>query len=360
MEHWAVKFSSVMAGAVALSALCSPARAEDSAYCRRVSAHARSEAALLWAPRVFVQGLRYPSGFDIGPATPNGYQLRMGLSYSLLEPFRALQLGAAADADCAAHGVQEELAAALDQSKSRPEDVAYRAQAAFLVAQQPTVDAIVQRAQTRLKEHTITLYELNHILSLSDQIERKSAQATGLAARRAAEAGEPQSTRSPAALSDELGRLREAHEEKISAARAYEAWNLRLLGGVIPLERSNLEIFGWVELSYSIGDRFRSAAEASFREARKAELETDPHGLPAARKLLAKQQNAQAEQAALELRVVDKRLKYLSDTVRELQGTDSPHTYELDALGIERLSIEAERVYLQALIDAIKQEGNAS
>jgi hypothetical protein len=359
-----VKLSSYFARAGAVAALvcaCAQnARAQDSdasPYCRRVSAHARSEAALMWAPKLFVQGLRYPSGFDIGPATPNGYQVRAGLSYSLLDPFRALSLGAAADADCAAHDVQAELEQALVRTKSQPEQRAYHAQSAYLTAQQPTVDAIVQRAQTRLKEHTITLYELNHILSLADQVERKAAQASSLAAQRDAAVAEAEGARDAQALTSELGRLRQTHEDKLSTVRAWDAWSLRVLGGLIPLEQRDLDWFGWVELSYSLGGPSRSAAEASFREARQAELETDPHELPAAHKRLRTEHRQQAEQAAVELRVVDKRLGYLSDTTKQLQSADSAHTYELDALTIERLSMEAERVYLLALIDSIKQEG---
>jgi hypothetical protein len=362
-----VKLSSKVARAGALAALlwasADSALAEDSndsAYCRRVAAHARSEAALLWAPRVFAQGLRYPSGFDIGPATPTGYQVRAGLSYSLLDPFRALSVGAVADADCEAHDVQVELERALARSQSQPESVAYHAQSAFLTAQQPVIDAIVQRAQTRLKEHSITLYELNHILSLADQVERKAAQASGLAARRDALVAENAGAGNAGALTGQLKRLREVHENRLSTVRAYDAWNLRVLGGVIPLEKRDLDWFGWVELSYSLGGPFRSAAETSYREARQAELESDSHELPTAHKRQREQQLSAAEQAAVELRVIDKRLRYLSDTAQELQAADSPHTYEVDALTIERVSMEAERVYLNALIEAIKQEGNAT
>jgi len=348
--------------AALLCAVADSAHAEDtdaSPYCRRVSARAQSEAALLWAPRLFVQGLRYPSGFDIGPMTPNGYQLRVGASYSLLDPFKALQLGAAADADCAVYTVQSELEQVLEHSKSRPEERAYTAQAAFLTAHQSAVDTIVQRAQTRLKEHTITLYELNHLLSLADHIERKTAQASGLAARRAADAGEPQSTRSADALGSELVRLRNTHEQKLSAARAYDAWALRVLGGAIPLEKSGVDWFGWVELSYSLGGIARSGAEARYREARRAELESDPHELPALHKRMKEQRAQQVEQAAVELRVIDKRLKYLGATTHELQAAGSQQTYELDAIAIEQMSVEAERVYLTTLIDALEQEGSA-
>lgn len=349
--------------AAVLSAAAGGARADDSEtspYCRRVAARAQSEAALLWAPRLFVQGLRYPSGFDIGPMTPNGYQLRVGASYSLLDPFKALQLGAAADADCAVTTVQQELEELLVTSKSQPEEQAYKAQAAFLTAQQPTVDTIVQRAQTRLKEHTITLYELNHLLSLADHIERKSAQASGLAARRAAEPSDkPRSARSAEALGGELARLRDTHEQKLSAARAYDAWALRVLGGVIPLEKEGVDWFGWVELSYSLGGIARSGAETRYQQARQAELESDTHELPALHKRVKEQQKQQAEQAALELRVIDKRIKYLAATTHELQAAGSPQTFELDAIAIEQLSVEAERIYLTTLIDALQQEGSA-
>jgi hypothetical protein len=64
-----------------------------------------------------------------------------------------------------------------------------------------------------------------------------------------------------------------------------------------------------------------------------------------------------AEQAHNELRVLERRLGYLRSTAAELEGADAAlvaHTR--DALAIEALSAESERVYLQTLIESLASE----
>lgn len=310
---------------------------------------------MLWAPKLYVQGLRYPSGFDIGPATPKGYQLRVGMSYSLTDVLRSMRVGTVAETDCAVHTLQDKLDTALEGAAVRPENAASRAQADFLASHQAEVEQLVERARKRLGERVITLFELNHILSLAEQIERKAAQASGLASRREAATGADTAERDPGAMAGELAHVRESHEQSLSSLRAMDAWNLRLQGGVIPLADRSLDWFGWVELSYSLGGPFRSAAESSYRQARQLELQSDPHELPAKLERWQRQVDSQAEQAAVELRVVEKRLEYLRAAAADLHAAE-PVSHEHDALEIEQLSAESERVFLETLIDSLAQE----
>ena len=301
-----------------------------------------------------VQGLRFPSGFDLGPATTSGFQLRVGLSYSLIDPLRALRLYSAADADCAAEDARAALEAAVDSGAGTAEIAAHRAQAEFLSVHQAEVDAVVGRARTRLTQRLITVFDLNHILESAEQLERKAAQANGAAARlEAVSIGQP-SSHSARSLSEAFIRRRGEHEQSLSSLHTLDAWNVRLQGGVIPVEGTKLDWFGWLELSYSLGGPFQHAAESRYRAARQKELRSDAHQLPAQIDRQGKVLRAQSEQATAELRVVEKRLAQLGATLAELDVSDpSLSSHARDALSMARLSADAERVFLQKLLESL-------
>jgi hypothetical protein len=328
------------------------------AYCARTVARADSDAALLWAPKLGIQGLRYPSGIDVGPATAGGFQLRVGLAYSLIDPLRAWRTQAAAELDCEVEQARSELAAALDAEEGSAEGSALRAQAEFLRAHQVQIDEVVQRARTRLGQRVITVFELNHILESAEQLERKAVQAQGAAARLAAAVATaaPARAHDMQSLSAKLTQRSSAHEQSVSSVRVLDAWNVRVQGGVIPVEGSQLDWFGWLELSYSLGGPFQTAAESRYREARRAELASDVHGLPAQLARRDRIAHAQTEQATAELRVVEKRLGHLRETMQELTASDpSGSSHARDALVLAQLSADAERVFLQRLLDSLAQ-----
>ncbi|HTU61176.1 MAG TPA: hypothetical protein VMF89_22130, partial [Polyangiales bacterium] len=325
-------------------------------YCERVAARAQSDATLLWAPRLALQGLRYPSGIDLGPATAGGFQLRVGLSYSLIDPLRALHTYSAADADCAAEEARAALATALESAGGAAELAAHRAQAQYLAAHQTEVDALIGRARTRFQQRLITVFELNHILEAAEQLERKAARAQGSAAQLEAANPAAPAAEDARALSAAFVQRRGDHEESLSSLHTLDAWNVRLQGGVIPVEGAKLNWYGWLELSYSLGGPLQYGAEARYRQARQAELLGDAQQLPAKLVRQARVLRAQTEQAAVELRVVEKRLAHLHATLAELDLTDSSaSSHARDALSLAQLSADAERVFLQKLLESLAQ-----
>lgn len=329
------------------------ARADSDVYCERVGARASSDATLLWAPRLALQGLRYPSGIDLGPATASGFQLRVGLSYSLMDPLRALRTYAAADADCAAEQARAALATALE---SALELAAHRAQAQYLTAHQPEIDALIGRARMRLSQRLITVFELNHILEAAEQLERKAAQASGSAAQLEAASPTAPAAQDARALAAAFVQRRSEHEESLSSLHTLDAWNVRMQGGVIPVEGTKLDWYGWLELSYSLGGPFQYAAESRYQQARRAELLNDAEQLPAKLERQARVLRAQTEQAALELRAVEKRLAHLQATLAELDLSDhAASSHARDALSLAQLSADAERVFLQKLLETLAQ-----
>lgn len=325
-------------------------------YCERVSARAHSDATLLWAPKLAVQGLRYPSGFDLGPATSSGFQLRVGLSYSLIDPVRALFTYSAADADCAAEEARSALEGAVASAPGTAEIAAQRAQAQFLAAHQPEIDALVDRARSRLSQRLITVFELSHILESAEQLERKAARARGTAAQLEAASSAAPATQHTRALSATFVLRRDEHERRLSSLRALDAWNVRVQGGVIPVEGAKLDWFGWLELSYSLGGPFQHPAESRYRKARHEELLSAAQHLPAELERQASVLRAQAEQITVELRVVEKRSAHVRATLAELDLSDpSASSHARDALSLAQLSADAERVYLQTLLESLAQ-----
>jgi flagellar motility protein MotE (MotC chaperone) len=340
--------------------LCQLARARADSelthpYCERVSARAHSDATLLWAPRLALQGLRYPSGIDLGPATASGFQLRVGLSYSLIDPLRALRTYTAADADCAVEQARAALATALE---SALELAAHRAQAHYLTAHQPEIDALIGRARTRLSQRLITVFELNQILEAAELLERKAARASGSAAQLEAASPAAPSAQDAHALAAAFVQRRSEQEQSLSALRTLDAWNVRLQGGVIPVEGTKLDWYGWLELSYSLGGPFQYAAESRYRQARQEELRSDAQQLPAKLQRQARVLHAQTEQATMELRVVEKRLAHLQATLAELTLSDpSASSHARDALTLAQLSADSERVFLQKLLESLAHGG---
>jgi hypothetical protein len=323
-------------------------------YCERVSARAHSDATLLWAPRLALQGLRYPSGIDLGPATASGFQLRVGLSYSLIDPLRALRTYTAADADCAAEQARAALAAALESAPGAAELAAHRAQAQYLTAHQPEIDALIGRARARLSQRLITVFELNHILTAAEGLERSAARASGSAAQLEAASPATPTAQDARALSAAFIQRRSEHEESLSSLHTLDAWNVRVQGGVIPVEGTKLDWYGWLELSYSLSGPFQHAAESRYRQARQAELLKDAEQLPAKLQRQARVLRAQTEQATVELRVVEKRLAHLHATLAELDHADpSTSSHARDALSLAQLSADAERVFLQKLLESL-------
>jgi hypothetical protein len=327
-------------------------RADDApAYCRRIDALADSEGALLWAPKLSLQGLRYPSGFDNGPTTTQGYQFRVGLSYSLIDVYRAIRMRDANEADCAAHQLQLELETSAEAVADMPLRDAYRAQAQFLSGHRSEVEAVLDRARSRLKEHVITTTEFNDLLDSADQLERKTIQAEGNAARIDAKRHPAAPVHSTESMTRNLLRLRAEHEESLSALRSLDDWTLRLHGGVIPVAERGVEWFGWVELSYSLGGLFRSGPERRFRQARREELRDDPNQIPAKLQRIRADIAAQAEQAETELRVVTRRLGYLRTAQTDLDTADAAVAAHLrDALALDALSAGSEKAFLETLI----------
>ena len=89
--------------------LSAPAAAEDRSTCERLRAEARAEAALLYAPRIVVEGARVPGvvgGTEVGETPGDGVQGRIACREPLCRP--QMQRGAPAAQQRVVHAVADQ------------------------------------------------------------------------------------------------------------------------------------------------------------------------------------------------------------------------------------------------------------
>lgn len=359
---WAsrLRHPSALAFSVGTLALISGARADDSDHCRRVRAQASAEAAILEAPRVLVQGIRFPSSarVDLGPTVGDDLQARAGLTLSPVDMYRGVLVRRMADAECHEH----ERAAALEDVMSDATDgarlEALQAQLAYLDEQRGDWQALVDQAAERLQARAITVVEFRELQRLAQALELKRAQASGEIERLRAR-GVAAAAGVAAATAESYASATVEAERALVKIRATDAWTFRLTGGVIPLPGRPLDWFGLAELTYSLGGPWQSAALVSVAQAREAEVRRDRAELPARLERAQAEARAMARQAAAELRAIQADLASGRATEAALERSDAPGAAQAQAaLRFERIATEAQERYLRTLRDRLSAMGS--
>lgn len=338
-------------------ALGCPVRAfaQSDAYCRHVEARAAADAALLMAPRLTVEGGRFPAhgGAEFDAMAATASQLRVGLTFSVSDVYRGVLRQQIAGMDCA---VQEN-ARAIDQLLQAGEETpalpALRAQVAFLDGQRAQWQAIIEKAEERLQARTLTTLELADLRRLVRGLELKREQLRGDWERLQARAVDVPSA-SPDELANRLVTRSLALEQHESELRGFGAWSLRLSGGVIPAPEREQDWFARAELSYSLGGAIAASQGRAAIDARRDELRTARYSLPSRLRDYARELRRRAEQTRRELAILDGELGYLDRTLQAVVSADSgPMSHTRDALLLERFSVASDRVYLQTLLDTL-------
>jgi hypothetical protein len=332
--------------------------ADEPAYCVKVRARATADAALLIAPRVQAEGIRFPyaiSPIDVGPGTDSRFQLRFGLSFSPLDAWRGVRVQSAAEADCELHKVSERLRERVLEAPRERALPALKAQLTYLEAHRAEWQKLLSRAGERLKAGVLTALELQEVRRLVGLLERKRELVRGEAARVALHA-----PREPGPSLSELSRQyvdRSVQLEREAAGiRAFDAWGVKLRGGIIPLPGQPIDWFGLVEVSYSLGAFWHGSNEARYLEARGAELREARYELPQRAAELRELTRAEAEQARLELEAVESDLSSITATEALLRDSDAPNAHQARALlSLERYLVEADQIFLRTLTEALGQ-----
>jgi hypothetical protein len=346
----------ICAALVVLSlALVGPSelQAQASPYCIKVQARARSEAVLLFAPRLHAQLLRNPSMADLGPLIVDNFQLRVGASFSPVEALRGARLVDLSEADCQLQTVQESGRRLVASPIEALFVAAYRAQVQAFHASSGEREKLMATARERLRQKLITVLEFHEIEQLADELQQKQEVTRGALARLEAEGVEL-----PSGGLDALARSytdnANTYEKKARSLRALDPWTVRLAGGAIPTNQDSVDWYGWLEVGYSLGGLFRAKHENRYQEARRAEIDAARYELPAKVRLLARQVNARLAQAESELSLNNKSLKFIDDTLRSLGTSDLPNiSHARDSLLLQRMIAVAEQAYLHTLVDTL-------
>lgn len=343
---------------LALSIEGRSAHAQESPYCLKVSARARGEAALLMSPSLHLQVLRNPSTFDVGPTLTERVQVRLGASWSPLDTWQGARLLDASAADCALHQVSERGERFASYSPDALLVSAYRAQAEALSRTHEERQQLAQRAANRLRDNVITVLEFHEFERLAGTVSKRHEELLGIVQRLHAEGiDEP-----PVGLVE----LAEHHasksarlEQKEAAVRAFEPWKLRASGGVIPAQGRELDWFGWLELSYSLGGPAHAMNDRRYLRARAAERGTARYELAQRIAALRAQIDARIAQAQRELALVERQAVFIDSTLRALASSElAAVAHAREGLRLEQMLSESERAFLLTLIQTLSPLGS--
>ena len=181
----------LVAAAILLQA--APCRAETTPYCTRIGERAEGDAALLVAPRLLVQGLRFPDNGTVEGGIVTGERISSCAAASPMwatDFYKGLGLRQIADADCRAHDARVTLESALADSVAAARRAGLQAQAPSpLDAHAGGGRARPSTGRSPASRHTpITLIELEDVRGRAATLERMAMQARGQAAQLAAKA----------------------------------------------------------------------------------------------------------------------------------------------------------------------------
>ena len=342
--------------ALALVAIALPVRAEESSYCRKVRARAGADAALLYAPTLQAQGIKFPRDgtTDSGVTTGMDYQFRAAVSFSPLDFYKGFRVERTGEADCRQHdaliSVQEVLAEGADVGKLP----ALRKQAALLEARRQSCEAIEAKSAERFQARVASLIETSELRSRVSEIARKRAQVAGEIARLEARGTESYQEM----LSTLIARADKeamAFEREASHVRSLDAWEFKLSGGVIPQDKP-VDYFAIVQVGFNLGSFSHNSHESRYLDARAEELKTAKYELREQVRRYREQIVASAAQAKRELAIVDRQVAMLTSARESLEHSEAPGApHALAIVDLDLVSADSEREFLTGLVASLSR-----
>ncbi|HVH40990.1 MAG TPA: hypothetical protein VM925_01565 [Labilithrix sp.] len=332
---------------------------ESSPYCRKVRARAASDAALLFAPTVQAQGIKFPNNgtVDSGVTTGAGYQFRAALTFSPLDFYKGFRVKSVGEADCQQHEHIVTTREILMQGSDYGRLPALRKQVEFLDGRRDEMDGTVEKTTERVAAHVASIRDAAEVRARIAVLMRAREQSQGDADRLVARGVEAFHgsllTLVAAAEQDAMKFEREA-----SHVRTLDAWDLRLTGGVIPQDRP-VDYFGIVQVGFNFGSFSRNAQESRYLEARSDEMKKARYELRDEVQKFRAQLKTASAQAKRELAIVDKQAAMLVKDKESLEGSDSAGAAQALALiSLDSILVESERVYLNTLITELARLEN--
>jgi hypothetical protein len=335
--------------AFVLLVLCSRnATAQDGPYCEKVRARAAGDAALLMSPRLFVQGIKFPSNgqLDVGITAGSGYQVRTGLSFSPLDFYRGLDTLRVADTDCEQHATASAIQVLVIKGSLKARLSGLRAQTAYLTAHREEWRQLSDKAVTRLSERVITLTEFDSLRQDVAALEHKLVQAEG-DANQLASISSRLPEEPPSTLARQYVERAMRFEEAQSDLRKLEAWQIQLTGGVVPI--APVDWYGVAEVSFNFGGLARSRQERRYLEARGDELRHASYEPESQLSEFRAQATAALDEARHDLAIVERDVAVFASTRGILEKSEAASVAQtLDTLTVQQIATEADGVYLRA------------
>jgi hypothetical protein len=287
---------------------------------------------------------------DLGPATSNNVQLRVGFSYSPLDVYRGFKVMGHGDADCLAFESRALLTRILTDGLDGIEAAAHREQVNYLEANQGQWQALLGKAQKRLDARVITLLEFEDFGRRVEDFEHR-LEASKAAVARADARGATSSQHGLLAMERTyVSRQRDLDGIESSLHRLQD-WNLRMVGGAIPMLDQRVEWFGWMEASYNFGGLFQRPQENNYLRARQRELQDATYEYPARLEVLRREADAMLNHGRRELALADQHLAFLERIASSMGPKETPTaSQEMDLISMERISAVSERLYWSALV----------
>jgi hypothetical protein len=341
-------------------AISSSAHAEESPYCEKVRARAASEAALLFAPSVHAQGVKFPTNglIDTGATTGNGFQFRAAVSWSPLDFYKGFRVRAVGDAECrafeAAFVVQSILRRGADGGRLR----ALEKQSTFLESRRDAWSALAAKGEERFDAHAISLVEVNEVRARAAELARQRAVVRSeieLLQLRDTDHGSRSSERSVEELVTQLEARAMELEREASHVRSLASWQVTMTGGVIP-HTAPVDYFGMVNVGFNFGAFARNANETRYLDARQAELAKSTYEAREQVRRLREEVRVAAVRAGRELEIVDAKLSVLASARSKLTGSDSAHAPHATTLvELDMMLVESEQIYLSELRSELRR-----
>jgi hypothetical protein len=344
-------------GAAVAVAVTSTSAHADSAYCRKVRARAAADAALLVAPKLLVEGIKAPSPLQAGgkldPASPNsGYQIRAGATFSPLNLYKGLRVKEVGEADCEQHDSAMTAQLLLIHAPDLGRLAALREQAGYLDGQKGKWESISSRMGERFAARTVTLFELEEARKASAALARQRSMI-------GAEIGRLEAI----GLEDYRGSIPElirrihdkamVFEREASHVRSLDSWVFNITGGYMPpiYGAGSSDVFGVVQVGYSLGGPWHDSNESRYLGAREEELQKERTELGRQLDVLRANVKVTAGEAGRELEITEKRVKELTELRALLEKSEVPNAAQsLDHVELELIAAQADRVFLTGLI----------
>lgn len=327
----------------------------ESPYCRKVRAHAEGDAALMFAPTIQAQAIRYPTKgtIDLGTNVGDGFQVRGVATWSPLDFYKGFRVLRVADADCQLHesvvSAQEILQGGDDYGRLP----ALRKMSAFFDQHEAEWKAATDKAAERLKAHTTSTLDVNEVNVRVFELERKREATRADVSR--LEAKNIDFYRPLLATLDSTVMAQSAqYEKELSHVRSLEPWDVRVTGGFIP--HGSPDYFAMLQVGFNFGAPWRNGAESRYRAARADELQTARYEVVKQLKVFRQQISISKTQAQRELAIVEKKhaaLESMRAALTQSDAASAPNV--LAVLELELLMVDADQVMLSTLVGELSR-----